>query len=388
MTMSPKGDSGKGGKGNKHQKHHPRREHHPDDEDEESEKEDDYESDDNSGMDRYPPVDHMPEDMSMSMEGKGKGGSKGSKRDSGKGKGKGSDSKGSKSGKKSKKDTRMPVAAPTKAPVAPTPTTFSPTSANSIPIRATPFALLYSGNFDRIPSDEEFAEVAELTRVYLEEFMIAEFDQTSLTNLDDFLTFMIRNSFEFGEPVQADYRSTGLFNPSSIFLPTVRELNELIDDAFMGENLSEYVTRIQNLPSGNIFSTVTAIEKSLPDVPVPRSPESSSTEGATTFKMGLAAAAAGIVVLAAGAALFKRQQADDEDMEDPYSDNLKGDSATIAGETVNTSLDGSSSWRKTSPYMTNVELDDEGFEDEPLDSDDEQDISRQRGSTSQAAFLS
>lgn len=282
------------------------------------------------------------------------------------------------------------TAPPTDAPVAPTPTTSSPTSANSIPIRATPYALLYTGTFDRIPSDEEFAEVAELTRVYLEEFMIAEFDQTSLTNLDDFLTFMIRNSFEFGEPVQADYRSTGLFNPSSIFLPTVRELNELIDDAFFGENLAEYLSRIQNLPAGNIFSTVTAVEKALPDVPVPRT-STTTTEGATTFKMGLAAAAAGIVVLAAGAAMLKRQRqrVEQEELEDPYSDNLKGDAATIAGETVNTSIDGSSVWRKTSPYMTNAELDDGEFEDEPLDSDEEhEEFSRQRGMPSRSTFLS
>jgi hypothetical protein len=79
--------------------------------------------------------------------------------------------------------------------------------------------------------------------------MIDFYDQTMLTNLNDFLTFMIRNSFTFGEPVQADYRSTGLFNPDSIFLPTVRELNELLDTALEGDNLVVYLALVRALPS-------------------------------------------------------------------------------------------------------------------------------------------
>jgi hypothetical protein len=256
--------------------------------------------------------------------------------------------------------------------------TSSPTSENSIPIRATPFALFYDGDFSRIPNDDEFASVAELTRIYLEELMFAEFEQTSLTNIDDFLTFMIRNQFLSGRPVQADYRCTGLFNPSSIFLPTVRELNSLIDAAFVDENLDEYVSRIQGLPSGNIFSTTTGVMKGLPATPVPRTAGASSGEGTSSMKMGLAAAAAGIVVLAAGAALIKRKQRHDGRLEDPYSDNLKGDSATLAGETCNTSIDGSAAWRKTSPYVTSHDVDESELEEEPLDDNEG------RGSPNQA----
>ena len=275
------------------------------------------------------------------------------------------------------------------APSAPSPITPSPTSANSIPIRATPFALFYDGDFDRIPNDDEFAEVADVTRLYLEEFMIKEFEQTSLTNLDDFLTFMIRNSFEFGEPVQADYRCTGLFNPDSIFLPTVRELNSLLDDAFEDDNLDAYIDRVQDLPNGNIFSTTRGVLKGLPDVPVPRTPDGTAS-GGSTFRMGLAAAAAGIVVLAAGAAMLKRNRSEEE-LEDPYGDNLKGDAATLAGETCSASLESSEAWRKSSPYVTDLsEYDDEDFQDEPLDSDEELESSRrQRGKAPpQAAFSS
>jgi hypothetical protein len=148
---------------------------------------------------------------------------------------------------------------PTTSPVAPTPTTPAPTSANSIPIRATPYTISYDTTEDRVPSQEEYAELTELTRVYLEEFMFAEFAGTSLTTLDDFLTTSIRNSFTAGEPILVDYRSVGLFNPSSIFLPTVRELNGLITRAFTGENLMAYVGLVQALPSQNIFSSTSTV---------------------------------------------------------------------------------------------------------------------------------
>lgn len=220
--------------------------------------------------------------------------------------------------------------------------------------------------------------MAELTRVYLEEFMVNEFSQTSLTNLDDFLSVMIRNVFAFDEPVQTDYRSTGLFNPSSIFLPTVRELDELLDEAFVDENMELYLERVRALPSSNIFSTTTTVSKGLPDVPVSRTPDSTSTSSA--FRYEIIGAAAGLVVLAAGAAFFRRQRSkarNGASLPNPYSDNLKGDAATIAGETCTTSLDDASAaalWRKSSPYITSNELNqDDVFEDEPLDSDDDDD---------------
>jgi hypothetical protein len=235
--------------------------------------------------------------------------------------------------------------------------------------------LFYTLGQERLPSTEEYAQLAEVTRGYLEGFMVDEFSQTSLTNLDDFLTFMIRNSFTFGEPVQADYRSTGLFNPSSIFLPTVRELDELITTAFTDDNLAEYLALVRALPSGNVFSRTTSISKGLPEVPIPRNSGSSvKADGSATFTAGVAAAAAGIVVLTAGLFLLRRKE-DPEDGEFGEASCKKGD-ITVAGETCNMSLDGSSAapWRSNATkYADNGdddELDESEFEDEPLDDDE------------------
>jgi hypothetical protein len=159
-----------------------------------------------------------------------------------------------------------PVDSPTGPPAGPpTPTAISPspTSENSIAIKALPFNLTYAPS-SNVPSTADFAQLAEVTRVYLKEYMINEFETTTLTNLDDFLTIMISNEFEAGEPVLAVYESTGLFNPSSKFLPTARELNQLIARAFIDENLPGYLQRVRNLPRSNPFSDTDEIEISSP----------------------------------------------------------------------------------------------------------------------------
>jgi hypothetical protein len=252
------------------------------------------------------------------------------------------------------------------------PSTPSPTSVNSIPVKPLPYTLAYTIEDNEVPTEADWAQVADVTRVYLEEFMIDEFSQTSLTNLDDFITDLERIVPATAVP-RGVYRSTGLFNPSSIFLPTVRELNDLVDDAFKGDNLSEYLRRVRSLPNGNAFTNTISISKGLSDILAPRSGESAEAAGSSFVKAGVGAAAAGFVVLAAGLLLLKRKR-EDEGLEDPYEKNfgrnLKGD-ATVAGETCNMSLDGSTAWRKESPYAdSDADMDDE-FEDEPLDSDDE-----------------
>ncbi len=69
--------------------------------------------------------------------------------------------------------------------------------------------------------------------------------------------------------------------------------------------------------------------------------------------------------------MMKRKQRNHDRLDDTYSsDNLKGDSATLAGETCSTSVDGSAAWRKSSPYVTSHDVDESELEDEPLDTDE------------------
>ena len=89
-----------------------------------------------------------------------------------------------------------------------------------------------------------------MTHKYLEDFMMEFFDKTALTDLDNFLTVMVRDIFIEGEPVLAEYQSNGLFNPDSIFIPVTRELDNLIEDATAQD---EYLALVNALPLSNPF---------------------------------------------------------------------------------------------------------------------------------------
>lgn len=213
--------------------------------------------------------------------------------------------------------------------------------------------------------------------------MTAEFEGTSLTNLDDFLTFMIRNEFESGEPVLAEYESTGLFNPSSIFLPTTRELNQLISEAFNDNNLPGYLERVRNLPRSNPFSDTDEIVFAEVDSSRTRTQDTTGS----FVRAGVAAGAAGLVVLAAGLALMSSRSRSGEVEDDQTISTMKkmsGD-ATVAGETCTMSVDGSSvaqSW-KTPIGVQNHTAEEGEFQDEPLDSDDEDSSIKSREATMQ-----
>jgi hypothetical protein len=144
------------------------------------------------------------------------------------------------------------------------------TSAPPFFVNLTPYALVYEGVFTRIPTPNEYAAVADLTGTFLKDFMF-----TSLANLIDFRTesSMIIDSFSVGEPLQVDYLSIGLFNPESS-IPTVGMLSgfiesaidaRAIDDAFRddSDSLTAYVILLQNLPSGNIFSSTFGVNSFL-----------------------------------------------------------------------------------------------------------------------------
>jgi hypothetical protein len=109
---------------------------------------------------------------------------------------------------------------------------------------------------DRLPSQQEHRELAELTRVCLEECMFARYPEASPTTLDDFITSVNTTSFTAGEPIS-------LYNPSLIlYLPKI-SLDSLITRAFTGV---AYLALLPALPSQNIFSStsVAAIVRDLP----------------------------------------------------------------------------------------------------------------------------
>jgi hypothetical protein len=172
--------------------------------------------------------------------------------------------------------------------------------------------------------------------MHLEEFMFSELAGTSLTTLDDFLTTVITAS----EIIVVDYRSIGLFNPSSIFLPTVRELDSLITRAFTGDNLIAYLALVQALPSQNIFSSTSDIILIRNGADTKAAAGSATGGGTSSSTMaGIAAAAAGLFVLAAFLILLKRRKTEDEEYDETYDEKGNGDMAVVTGETFDMSVD-------------------------------------------------
>lgn len=198
-----------------------------------------------------------------------------------------------------------------------------------------------------------------MTAEYLEDFMMEFFEKTALTDLDAFLTVMVRDVFVLGEPVIAEYQSNGLFDPESIFIPVTRELDNLIEDAIAQD---AYLELLNDLPKSNPFRGTKTIAFTESD----GEGTTGSSDSSSFVKAGVAAAAAGVVVLAAGLALLKRRRPsfDDEDVQS-LAPKSRSEDMMSTGETCSMGVEDVSThfshWR-TSRFKDGGE-----FHDEPLD---------------------
>jgi hypothetical protein len=261
--------------------------------------------------------------------------------------------------------------------------TFPDDEENTIEVRSMPFEIHYFPA-DTTPNTQDYDGLADVTDEYLEAFMRQEFDRTSLTNLNAFVTCLGRNEFESGNRIRVGYRSYGFFDNDSIFLPTVRELDQLVRDAFEGDNREEYIRVLRrDLPDDNPFGDTEDIEFNeaqegwnddrWDNTNEGENSSQSSSTGGSFVRAGVAAGAAGVVVLAAGLAIMRsRSRHDGFDAEDdtfPPHKNLS-EEVTVAGETCNMSVDGSTmaqSWKSPRGFQTSTSEDEGEFQDEPLD---------------------
>lgn len=304
-------------------------------------------------------------DLSMSMElGKGMKMEKFTKR--------GKSDKAAKNLKKEKQGD--PDMSPTLGPLAPS--TAPPTSADSISQKSKPFEITYSPLTD-VPSTRDFQELTMITQTYLEVYMMNFFAETSLTSFDNFLTIMVRHEFDDGELSPSRFESNGLFSPDSIFIPTRREIDNLIEDSIMQK---DYLKMVQSLPRSNPFSRTEKIdinmvsdaESNKATSEEHASSGSSSERSSSSVKAGVAAAAAGVIVLAASLAMLRRGRQSDghdcDEVQDFSAHKVTYEDSTIADETCNMSVDDSSSHFA---HFNRYESEGSEFQDEPLDSDDE-----------------
>jgi len=133
----------------------------------------------------------------------------------------------------------------------------------------------------RIPSDQDYVEVAALTSDFLSQYFEALFAQSPNIMLDMFITEFISGTYILDRPVIVDYQSTGFFD-SSEDIPTVEDLDQLLASAFIGSNLQLYLESLGELPPTNVFSTTVSVGRGAPTAARSVEPNDDSVGSRTT----------------------------------------------------------------------------------------------------------
>lgn len=230
---------------------------------------------------------------------------------------------------------------------------------DSFAVRPAPYAIYYTLENDSVADAtiDQFNELAEITRSFLEGFFNDKYEQTSIIILDDFLTFLTRSDAT-ARPAMGVFRSVARFNPRSIFYPPRSEIESEIELAFT-EPASQlaYLKMLGGLPDKNPFKKTASIRYGEPTDS--DTVATSSVSGLATA--GIAAAAAGVVVLVAGIALLSRNRSGSEgDSEEssfpPAAYKKKSSAGSVAGETC-----AGTTWRSS--------VNEEELQELPLDDD-------------------
>lgn len=158
--------------------------------------------------------------------------------------------------------TMLPSTSPTSAPTSPVAITLPPTSEFAFTVEPDPYALLYTfgGSGDIITTSEDFVQLGEVTRLFLEDYLFDVYANTLIIVLEDVLTSLV--GFSEGElPLEAVYSSAALFSEGSIFYPPLFEIEQEIQDAFTDPvSKKKYLNMVKTLPTGNAFRVVTNVE--------------------------------------------------------------------------------------------------------------------------------
>jgi hypothetical protein len=161
--------------------------------------------------------------------------------------------------------------------------------------------------------------------------MFYEFEGTTMTYLDDFVNKKVASSYSMGGPIVVEFMCTARFDPDSFVVPTKVQIDESLAMAFADgfSSLRLYISRLKELPPGNVFSSTKSVTFALGatlQVYNP-TPNSGGSNGA-----GIAAGAVAASLLVAGLVIYKRRRAHQEEEE---SKGIKktNEAATVAGDT-------------------------------------------------------
>lgn len=203
------------------------------------------------------------------------------------------------------------------------PGTPYPTMVGSFGIGVPLYSLGYALLSKKEPTAEEFSELQDATKSYLNDFFFDEFAEDDFTLFDQFLTDIDDYSATTNMPVYVTYDSVVRFDQLSLIKPMPEQLGSAVEEAFTGLRMIQYENWLKEmLPSDNVFvgSKVQYYQGGIPSA-------SRRLIGVT----GIAAAAAAVTLLVAGVALYKSKGSAQGSESDKLT-KAPGD-MTVAGET-------------------------------------------------------
>jgi hypothetical protein len=156
-----------------------------------------------------------------------------------------------------------PVIPTMPVPTLPSASTSPPTNNGTTPssVRLAAYALLYEIDQTRIPSLQDYNELALVTKDYIKTYYNSVFANSAEVKYTTADTSIAGTVFRLGQPVNVDYNTTINFDVgASTFIPTTSDLDAILLSAFTGPNNATYLAIIQTaLQNTNIFSTTRAV---------------------------------------------------------------------------------------------------------------------------------
>ena len=195
-------------------------------------------------------------------------------------------------------------------------------------VELSEFTLEYTVSMDREPDRTDLLELEGVTNAYLDAYMKTRYAQAPAYDLLEFKTVLVTSSYASGLPIPVAFMSTAYFAQGSQ-VPTRDTLDDLVEEAFTGDALQNYLDVLANLPVGNVFQTTTSVDLGGED-----NSSSSSSSTSTRFNTsGIIAGAVGLTLLSAGFILYKIRSDESEYGNAKSFDRPIGADVTVTGDT-------------------------------------------------------
>jgi hypothetical protein len=199
---------------------------------------------------------------------------------------------------------------------------------DSIAVELENFTLEFTVTLEAMPLREDLAELEATTDAYLDEYMKTRYEKATAIDLILFSTELVTSSYATGEPIPVEFKTTAYFSKDSSDIPKDDVLQDVRDEAFLGDALQDYIDLLNELAVGNVFQTTESVELSGSS-----GSDNSKRASASLSTTGIVAGAVGLALLSAAFVLYKvRLEEDDSVQEKAFNKPIGGD-ITIAGDT-------------------------------------------------------